>query len=163
MSKKYFLLLITLIGLLHISCKFCIDKNANPKITFYTRNFSHGNGDTTYYDDLKISNYREGAFSVNELFQIAHSYLDTVNSKWRIGGVTLFGEPPCNTMPTPNSWTIEEFKLISFGFSNKNDPIQLTSLAYWENGKITILVNQIEAERKAIDSLMSTTNKFRRK
>ncbi|MBK8712285.1 MAG: hypothetical protein IPL97_10505 [Niastella sp.] len=162
--KKYFILFSVLILVLYTLSKFiCFNKDASPKVSFYTRNYTGGyDRDTTYYPELKISNYRDGEYSVNELFQLAKSYLDTLHNKSKIGGVVLYGEAPCKKMPTPNSWTIDEFKLVYFDIVKGIDSIELTNIAYWKNGKLKVLWKILKEDKKSIDSIISVKTKFRR-
>lgn len=162
-SKKYFILFSVFVILLYILSKFiCFDKDAAPGVSYYSRSFTGGiDNDTTFYPQLKISNYRDGDYTVKELFQLAKLYLDTVKGIKKTGGVELYGEPPCKKMPYPNSWTIDEFYLISFYFLKGSDSIEVTDIYYWEKG-VRKSFESYWGEKKSIDSMMNVKTKFRR-
>ena len=120
-----------------------------PTVRFYYR--TTGGIDTvyTYHDYLVLENYVNKMYRLNELVEIAHSYLDTAKGDLRIKGVTFLGEVPGTHLPLGRYSGYSEhrkFQVVDISFkqsSNEKDSAGLLKkdvgfVGFWNKGEATL-------------------------
>lgn len=141
------LLYLIVAGLTFVGSCSHVNKGEKKDITLYYREIGCNNDYCTYFDNLKIKNYKKDQLTYNQLVEIAMRYMDTVKSDLPISGLRFYGEAPDTVLPPglfKYYWQHIKFSVLSLGFNNglpnKKDTglvkLKIETAALWKNGNI---------------------------